>query len=119
RDFHVTGVQTCALPISAIKSDRYEPVLNKVMEDFAEHYGLVVLPTRPRKPKDKPSVENAVKLIYQRVFARLRNQLFFSLGDLNIAIMDKVRQHNQTRMQREPVSRQELISKNKLQSHLK
>ncbi|MGE8421863.1 MAG: Mu transposase domain-containing protein [Sphingobacterium siyangense] len=41
------------------------------------------------------------------MFARLRNQLFFSLGDLNIAIMDKVRQHNQTRMQREPVSRQE------------
>jgi transposase len=108
---HLGGVPQVLVPdnlkAAVIKSDRYEPVLNKVMEDFAEHYGLVVLPTRPRKPKDKPSVENAVKLIYQRVFARLRNQLFFSLGDLNMAIMDKVRQHNQTRMQREPVSRQE------------
>ena len=77
------------------------------MEDFAEHYGLVVLPARPRKPKDKPSVKNAVKLIYQRVFAKLRNQLFFSLAELNAAITEKVRDHNQTRMQREPISRQE------------
>lgn len=108
---HLGGVPQVLVPdnlkAAVIKSDRYEPVLNKVMEDFAEHYGLVVLPARPRKPKDKPSVENTVKLIYQRVFAKLRNQLFFSLTDLNAAILDKVREHNQTRMQREPVSRQE------------
>lgn len=108
---HLGGVPQVLVPdnlkAAVIKSDRYEPVLNKVMEDFAEHYGLVVLPARPRKPKDKASVENTVKLIYQRVFAKLRNQLFFSLAELNAAIIDKVREHNQTRMQREAVSRQE------------
>lgn len=108
---HLGGVPQVLVPdnlkAAVIKSDRYEPVLNKVMEDFAEHYGLVVLPARPRKPKDKPSVKNAVKLIYQRVFAKLRNQLFFSLAELNAAITEKVRDHNQTRMQREPISRQE------------
>ncbi|KAF5277938.1 hypothetical protein FQR65_LT15904 [Abscondita terminalis] len=108
---HLGGVPQVLVPdnlkAAVIKADKYEPVLNKVMEDFAEHYGLVVLPTRPMKPKDKPSVENTVRLIYQRVFARLRNQQFFSINELNTAIMDKVRAHNQTRMQREAVSREE------------
>src|SRR5690606_29649130 len=61
------------------------------MEDFAEHYGLVVIPARPRKPRDKPHAENSVRLIYRRVFARLRNRVFFSLSELNAAIMEKVR----------------------------
>lgn len=108
---HLGGVPQVLVPdnlkAAVIRSDRYEPVLNKVMEDFAEHYGVVVLPARPRKPRDKPGVENTVRLVYQRVFAKLRNRQFFSLSELNIAIMEKVREHNQTRMQREPVSRQE------------
>ena len=95
------------LKAAVIKADKYEPVLNKVLEDFAEHYGLVVIPARPKKPKDKPNAENTVKLVYQRVYAKLRNRQFFSLSELNAAIMEKVSEHNQTRMQREPVSRQE------------
>jgi hypothetical protein len=108
---HLGGVPQILVPdnlkAAVIKADRHEPILNKVMEDFGEHYGLVVLPARPKKPKDKATAENTVRLIYQRVFAKLRNQQFFSIGELNTAIMDKVREHNQTRMQREAVSRQE------------
>ncbi len=77
------------------------------MEDFANHYGTTVTPARVRKPKDKALVENQVKLIYSRVYAKLRNQQFFDLSSLNKAIGEKMQAHNQTRMQRKDYSREE------------
>ena len=32
---------------------RYEPDVNRTYEDLAAHYGAVVIPARPRKPRDK------------------------------------------------------------------
>ena len=32
---------------------RYEPGVNRTYEDLAAHYGAVVIPARPRKPRDK------------------------------------------------------------------
>ena len=108
---HLGGVPQLVVPdnlkAAVIKADRYEPTLNRVMEDVANHYGFVILPARPRKPRDKPTAENAVKLIYQRVYAKLRNQVFFSLYDLNTALAQGVKEHNQTRMQQCDFSREE------------
>ncbi|SJK27914.1 IS21 family transposase [Shigella sonnei] len=42
------------------KADRYEPVINDSYQALAEHYGTVIIPARPRKPKDKPKAENGV-----------------------------------------------------------
>ena len=95
------------LKSAIIKASRYEPAVNQALEDFANHYNTTVLPTRSRKPKDKALVENQVKLIYNRVYARLRNQQFFDLNSLNHAIRDKTRDHNQTRMQQRPYCREE------------
>ncbi|GHU57390.1 transposase [Bacteroidia bacterium] len=95
------------LKAAVVKADRYEPELNRVLEDFANHYGFVVLPARVRKPKDKSSVENQVKIIYTRVYAKLRNDVFFSIEDLNKALWEKTREHNQTRMQQKGYSREE------------
>ncbi|WP_423126725.1 IS21 family transposase [Gaoshiqia sp. Z1-71] len=95
------------LKAAVIKTDRYEPDINRVMDDFANHYGFAVLAARVRTPKDKALVENQVKLVYQRVYARLRNHVFFSLADLNRAISEKILQHNQTRMQQREYSREE------------
>src|SRR5660398_92888 len=67
------------LKSAVIKASPYEPDVNRALEDFANHYGTTVTPTRPRKPKDKALVENQVKLIYSRVYAKLRNQQFFCL----------------------------------------
>jgi len=89
------------------KASNYEPDVNRALEDFANHYGCTVVPTRAAKPKDKALVENQVKLIYNRVYARLRKQQFFSLASLNQAIAEKVKMHNQTRMQQKPFSREE------------
>jgi len=90
-----------------IKANNYEPTINQALEDFANHYGTTVTPTRPRKPKDKALVENQVKLIYSRVYAKLRNLQFFDLHSLNQAIKEKPKDHNQTRMQRREYCREE------------
>lgn len=95
------------LKSAVVKSSKYEPTINKVLDDFANHYNMAVVPARVRKPKDKALVENQVKLIYSRVYAKIRKQEFFSLGDLNRAITEYTELHNQTRMQNRDYCREE------------
>jgi len=108
---HFGGIPKILVPdnlkAAVIKADRYEPELNRVMEDFANHYGFAVYPARSRHPKDKAKVEGLVRIIYSRVYAKLRNQHFLSLEELNRALAEKTLEHNQTRMQRCGYSRQE------------
>lgn len=65
---------------------RYEPGIQRTYEELARHYGCTVLPARPRKPKDKAKVEVGVQVAQRWILARLRNQRFFSLEELNDAI---------------------------------
>jgi transposase len=95
------------LKAAVVKTDRYEPALNRLMEDFANHYGFGVMPARAYHPRDKAKVENHVRIIYSRVYAKLRNRRFFSLEELNRALAEKTMEHNQTRMQRADYSRRE------------
>lgn len=95
------------LKAAIIKASSYEPDVNRALEDFANQYNTTVIPARVYKPKDKALVENQVQIIYTRVYAKLRNQLFFDLISLNVAIKEKIRDHNQTRMQLKPYSREE------------
>ena len=46
-------------------------------------------------------------MIYNRVYAKLRDQKFFDLESLNAALLEKVRQHNQTRRQLKDWCREE------------
>ena len=78
---------------AVVRPDPYEPGLNPVFDDFACHYG-VVMPTRVRRPRDKALVENAVRLVYQRISARLRGKVFFSLAQVNAAIRELLEEHN-------------------------
>ncbi|MCH7940157.1 MAG: IS21 family transposase [Candidatus Marinimicrobia bacterium] len=66
----------------------YDPDLNESYKDMAEHYGAVILPARPARPKDKAKVELSVKLVQRWILARLRHRQFFSLAELNAAIRD-------------------------------
>ena len=72
------------------KPDYYDPQVNKDYALFAEHYGFAVLPARPLKPRDKASTENTVKFVQTWVIAYLRDEKFFSLGELNQAIRARV-----------------------------
>jgi len=93
------------------RSDKYEPGINPMFDDFAEHYRTVVLPARVRRPQDKALVENAVRLVYQRIYAPLRNRTFWSLNELNEAIWDLLEKHNNTPFQRLHTSRRELFER--------
>jgi len=95
------------LKAAIVKANNYEPSINHVLEDFANHYGIIVVPARVAKPLDKALVEDHVKLFYNRVMAKLRNEIFFDLHSLNKAISDKMLAHNQTRMQQKPYCREE------------
>jgi transposase len=95
------------LKSAVIKADRYEPDINRSLEDFANHYQTTIVPARPAKPGDKSMVENQVRMLYTRVYAKLRNHQFFDLVSLNEAIRIKIREHNQTRMQLKPYCREE------------
>ena len=65
------------------KACRYEPGVNLTYEEMAQHYGVAVVPARPRKPRDKAKVEVAVQIVERWILAALRKRTFFSLGELN------------------------------------
>lgn len=92
------------------KASRHEAELNATFLDFANHYGTAVLPARSYKPRDKSLVEKAVDIAYSRIFAPLRNQVFFSLASLNTAIGDLLKVHNQQPFQQRPQSRIQLFN---------
>ena len=95
---------------SAVTSaNRYEPVINETFKDFADHYQTVVYPTRIRKPKDKSLVENAVKIIYPRIFAPLDKKAFYDLESLNKAILEKLAKHNEAVHTGKKLSRKDLF----------
>ena len=67
---------------------RYEPGVQRSYADWARHYGTVVLPARPAKPRDKAKVEAAVLVAERWILARLRHETFFTLAALNARIAD-------------------------------
>jgi transposase len=90
------------------RPDRYEPGINPTFDDFASHYGVVIVPARVRKARDKALVENAIRLVYQRIYARLEDS-YSSLSRLNEEIGDLLKAHNNRRFQRLPISRRQLF----------
>ena len=97
------------LKAGVTKPSRYEPGINRTYQDLADHYGCVVLPTRIIKPRDKAKVEVAVQIVERFVLAKLRNQRFFSLAELNTAIRDCVATINAKVMKGFGQSRAELL----------
>ena len=70
------------------KACRYEPDINPSYHDLAVHYGTVIIPTRVRHPKDKAKVEVGVQIVERWILARLRNQKFFNLNQVNRSISE-------------------------------
>jgi transposase len=95
--------------VGVVNANWYEPGLNPTYQDFATHYGTAILPARPRKPRDKAKVEAGVLVVERWILARLRNQRFFSLSELNAAIAKLVVDLNERPMRRLGVSRRRLF----------
>jgi transposase len=68
-----------------------------------------VLPTRPRKPRDKAKVEVGVQIAQRWIVAALRHRKFFSLGELNRAIGELLDKLNQRPFKKREGSRRSLF----------
>jgi len=67
-------------------------VLNESYAALAKHFKMRVEPARPRKPKDKPLVEQGVQAIQRYILAHFRHQRIFSVNEANdriSALLDK------------------------------
>jgi len=98
------------LKSAVTEADKYEPLINPEYADFARHYGTVILPARSYCARDKALVEDCVKIIYTRIFAPVRNNIFYSLEELNQAIEENLDHHNNMFMQRVKTSRKQLFN---------
>lgn len=89
------------------KACLHDPVINRSYAEMAAYYDLVVIPARPRKPRESFSgtllvreimantmVEAAVLLAERLIIAKLRNRTFFSLTEANAAIAEALDQLN-------------------------
>lgn len=91
------------------RADRYEPTFTELMDTMAVHYRCSLMATRIRKPRDKASVETAVNVTYQRIYAKLRNLTFYSLAEINLAIAEHLGALNARRFKGRDYSRTELF----------
>jgi transposase len=89
------GIISDNLKAFVIKPDRYEPTFNDVIIQLGDHYELDLQATRPYRPKDKAAVEGAVKTVYTRLFAPLRNTVFHSPEEINTALLPLLKAHNE------------------------
>ncbi|ESZ12129.1 transposase IS408 [Mesorhizobium sp. L48C026A00] len=111
RFFH--GVPRLVIPDNlksgVSRASFYDPEINRSYGMMASHYGVGVLPARPRKPRDKSKVENGVRFAQSCILGRLRNQTFFSLAEANAAIAQALDRINDHVMRRLGVSRRQLF----------
>lgn len=71
---------------AVIKACLYDPLVNRTYAEMAAHYGAAILPARPRRPRDKAKVEQAVLIVERWLLGRLRHRIFHSLAEVNAAI---------------------------------
>ena len=68
------------LKAAVTKADWYDPELNPKLQSFSQHYGTVILPTKPRMPRHKGKVERGVAYVQENA---LKGRAFASLADQN------------------------------------
>ena len=74
----IGGVAELIVPDNArtaiVKTCFYDPEVNRTYADMAAHYGTVILPARPRKPRDKAKVEQAVLIVERWLLGQSLNK---------------------------------------------
>jgi transposase len=99
------------LKTGVTKACRYEPGIQRTYDELAEHYGTTILPARPAHARDKAKVEVGVLIAQRWILARLRNQTFFSLEELNMRIAELVEDLNNRTMRVYKESRRQLFER--------
>lgn len=86
-----------------------EIVLNDAYKEMADYYDIAILPAPPRTPKAKPSAEGSVGKLTTDILARLRNETFYSVQEVNERIMILLKEFNQKKFQKRDGSRLEVF----------
>jgi transposase len=68
------------LKAGVIDPDLYDPRLNPKLEELAQHYGTVILPTRPAMPRHKAKIEAGVEYAQNNA---IKGRSFGSLAEQN------------------------------------
>lgn len=68
------------LKAAVTKADWFDPVLNPKIEEFARHYGIVILPTKPAMPRHKGKIESGVNFAQENA---LKAKTFKGLAPQN------------------------------------
>lgn len=104
----VPSVTVCdCLKTGVVKCHRYDPDLNPAYTELAGHYKTAVVPARPRHPKDKALIENAVRLVMRLFRFLYRRRRFFSLAEVNQALFEVVERIDTRPHTRFKISRKE------------
>lgn len=86
--WHFGGVPKTLVPdnlkAAVLKADWYDPDLNPKLRSFCEHYGTVLLPTKPRTPRHKGKVERGVDYVQENA---LKGRKFSSLREQNAHLL--------------------------------
>ncbi|MBA4150857.1 MAG: IS21 family transposase [Verrucomicrobia bacterium] len=97
---HTTVIDN--LRAAVTKADWFDPQLNPKITLFAEHYGTVILPTKPYTPRHKGKIEAGIKYTQNNA---LKGRTFQSLGEQNQFLLEwekntaDTRIHGTTRQQ--------------------
>jgi transposase len=83
------------LKAGVIQADWFDPELNPKLEEFARHYGTVILPTKPAMPRHKGKVEAGVKYAQNNAVA---GRAFTSLAEQNLFLAEWERTVADTRI---------------------
>jgi len=81
------------------RSDRYEPAFEDLAHQWSLYFGTTMMATRVRKPRDKASVESHVNVVYNRIYAALRNRVFHDIDQMNHALWEELDRMNSRKMQ--------------------
>ena len=73
------------LKAAVLHPDWFDPVLNPKLQSFAQHYGTVILPTKPYMPRHKGKVERGIDYVQEN---GLKGRQFASLEDQNRHLLD-------------------------------
>lgn len=93
------------LKSAVISNNKTGIQLNASYSELANHYDIIILPSRPRKPQDKSMAELAVRIVQMGILAKLRNHKFFSLNELNQKLTQELTLLNTKTTSRYPESR--------------
>jgi len=90
-------------------SSHFERPFTESTDEWATYYDIIPDVARVRKPRDKGPVEGMVSLIYKFIYARIRNEVYYSLEDLNRRILELMEEYNSRPMRKNGMSRNELF----------